>query len=142
MTRSMDAIRAWLAMALLVLACACAASAPPAPAGQAASPERPVVPLDHLPALRGDYFPLQSRFTDRVHHIYVRLPEGDDASRAQAYPVVYVLDGDSLFPILSADPSVPELRRETARSNRGGNRLWRLRPGDQQAQRRFHRARC
>jgi len=100
MKRSMDAIRAWLAMALLMLACACV-NASPAPAGQAASAERAVVPLDHLPALRGDYFPLQSRFTGRVHHIYVRLPEGYDAARAQAYPVVYVLDGDTLFPILA-----------------------------------------
>ena len=100
MTLSMDRFRPWLSVALLMLAGACA-NASPVSAGQAASMEHPVVSLDHLPALRGDYFPLQSRFTGRVHHIYVRLPEGYDADRAQAYPVVYVLDGDSLFPILA-----------------------------------------
>jgi predicted alpha/beta superfamily hydrolase len=56
--------------------------------------------LAHLPALRGDYFPLLSRETGRTYHIYVRLPEGYDP--AKRYPVVYVLDGDSLFPILAA----------------------------------------
>ena len=99
-TRSMHGIRRLQAVALLMAACggAGASSASPAPP---ALPERPVVPLDHLPALRGDYFPLQSRFTGHIHHVYVRLPEGYDTDRAQSYPVVYVLDGDTLFPILA-----------------------------------------
>lgn len=60
------------------------------------------VPLDHLPSLRGDYFPIHSEAVDRPFHIYVRLPAEYDASSEQSYPVVYLLDGDSLFPILAA----------------------------------------
>ncbi len=59
------------------------------------------VPLDYLPALKGDYFPLTDRASGRVHHVYVRYPEGYDATAATRYPVVYVLDGDSLFPLLA-----------------------------------------
>lgn len=59
------------------------------------------VPLDYLPALKGDYFPLMDRASGRVHHVYVRYPEGYDATAATRYPVVYVLDGDSLFPLLA-----------------------------------------
>lgn len=58
--------------------------------------------LAHLPALKGDYFPLASREVGRTFHIYVRLPEGYDPASAKRYPVVYVLDGDSLFPLLAA----------------------------------------
>lgn len=57
--------------------------------------------LEHLPALKGDYFPLTDRSSGRVHHLYVRYPEGYDAKAATRYPVVYVLDGDSLFPLLA-----------------------------------------
>lgn len=31
-------------------------------------------PIDHLPALSGDYFPVASRSTGTTYHIYVRLP--------------------------------------------------------------------
>ena len=58
-------------------------------------------PLAHLPALKGDYFPLTDRGSGRVHHIFVRYPEGYDAAAPTRYPVVYVLDGDSLFPLLA-----------------------------------------
>lgn len=58
-------------------------------------------PLEHLPALAGDYFPLTDRGSGRVHHVYVRYPEGYDATAATRYPVVYLLDGDSLFPLLA-----------------------------------------
>ena len=59
-------------------------------------------PIDHLPALRGGYFPLQSQEVGRNYHIYVRLPEGYETGGTRRYPVVYLLDGDSLFPILAA----------------------------------------
>lgn len=59
------------------------------------------VPLDHLPALRGDYFPLRSQATGRTYHVYVRLPEGYGADPDRRWPVVYLLDGDSLFPLLA-----------------------------------------
>ncbi len=61
------------------------------------------VPLDHLPALAGDYFRFESETIGRSFHIYVRLPEGYDTGADTRYPVVYVLDGDSLFPILAAN---------------------------------------
>lgn len=60
-----------------------------------------VTPLDHLPALSGDYFEFQSDAVGRPFHIYVRLPEGYSTD-GEPYPVVYLLDGDSLFPILAA----------------------------------------
>lgn len=74
------------------------------------------VPLDYLPALRGDYFVLDSAATKHRYHIYVRLPDGYESDRTHRYPVVYVLDGDSLFPILAAshlfltyDDNLPEV---------------------------------
>lgn len=73
------------------------------------------VPLDHLPALYGDYFVFRSKAVGRPFHIYLRLPEGYEGAGDARYPVVYVLDGDSLFPILAAnhlflhyDERVPE----------------------------------
>lgn len=63
----------------------------------------PAVPLDHLPALAGDYFPLRSRSNGHLYHIYVRLPEGYAAERSRRYPIVYLLDGDSLFPAVGAN---------------------------------------
>lgn len=60
-------------------------------------------PLEHLPALRGDYFAFDSTAVGRTFHVYVRFPEGMDAQAATRYPVVYLLDGDSLFPILAAN---------------------------------------
>jgi predicted alpha/beta superfamily hydrolase len=49
------------------------------------------------------------------YHIYVRLPDGYAADTGRRYPVVYLLDGDSLFPIiapthlfLTIDDKVPE----------------------------------
>ena len=61
------------------------------------------LPLNYLPALSGDYFRIDSRVVGRPFHIYVRLPENHDKSSNVQYPVIYVLDGDSLFPILAAN---------------------------------------
>lgn len=73
------------------------------------------VPLDYLPALSGDYFPLKSKAADHLYHIYVRLPENYHSEPKRRYPIVYLLDGDSLFPILAAnhlfltyDDKIPE----------------------------------
>jgi putative esterase len=60
-------------------------------------------PLDHLPALRGDYFRLDPARLGRPFHVYVRLPADYSAQPDRTYPIVYVLDGDSLFPILAAN---------------------------------------
>ena len=82
--------------------------------GCAAQP-RAAVPLDHLPALKGDYFPLQSTEARHLYHIYVRLPQDYGADPARRYPIVYLLDGDSLFPMLAPahlfltiDDNIPE----------------------------------
>ena len=95
MIRCMMAILAWL----LVTAMPTARAAPPAPSTEDGTVER--VPLEYLPALKGDYFPLTDHGSRRVHHVYVRYPEGYDASAPTRYPVVYLLDGDSLFPLLA-----------------------------------------
>ncbi len=57
-------------------------------------------PLEFLPGIAGDYFKLDSEIIGRPFHIFVRLPEGYEESE-DSYPVVYVLDGDSLFPVLA-----------------------------------------
>lgn len=76
---------------------------------------RPDASIAHLAALRGDYFLLKSQAVGRDYHIYVRLPEGYKGSEAQRYPVIYLLDGDSTFPMLAPlhlfmhyDDKVPE----------------------------------
>ena len=83
----------WL---LLLAACASLPGAPEPPPAAAG-----ITPLDYLPALKGDYFKLESRSVGRPYHVYVRLPEGYDPAAAKRYPVVYLLDGDSLFPLLA-----------------------------------------
>ena len=56
---------------------------------------------NHLPSLQGDYFKIKSTYVGRDFHVNVRLPQGYQANDAKTYPVVYVLDGDSLFPLLA-----------------------------------------
>ncbi len=67
------------------------------------TPEAAPQPLANLPALTGTHFPLTSGNTGRTYHIHVRLPDGYDVAGTETYPVVYVLDGDSLWPILAAN---------------------------------------
>ena len=71
------------------------AAAPPAHAQQIGEVPFPA-------ALRGDVFRLESTTLGRGFNIYVRLPPEYDPG-GPAYPVVYLLDGDSLFPILAAN---------------------------------------
>lgn len=59
------------------------------------------LPHDHLAALAGDYFAIDSRETDHRYHIHIRLPEGYDEAPTKRFPIVYLLDGDSLFPALA-----------------------------------------
>ncbi|MEM9555616.1 MAG: alpha/beta hydrolase-fold protein [Acidobacteriota bacterium] len=99
---------------LLSLTLGCQESTPSTELPEPA-PSLEVTPLDHLPALRGDYFELASEEVGRSFHIYVRFPEGyespevsedepaGDSPDDTRYPVVYLLDGDSLFPILAAN---------------------------------------
>jgi predicted alpha/beta superfamily hydrolase len=63
---------------------------------------QPAPNTPQLAALKGDYFRLVSNATGRSYHVHVRLPEDYDAEKAARYPVVYVLDGDVLFPVLAA----------------------------------------
>ncbi len=86
----------------LLLLLSCSASPLVATAGGHEPPEGGSVPLDHLPALNGGYFRVDSQSVGRAFHIYIRLPEGYGQDPDARYPVVYVLDGDSLFPILAA----------------------------------------
>ncbi len=58
-------------------------------------------PIDYLPALAGDYFKHDSLAVGRRYHIFVRLPEGYADAPEQTYPIVYLLDGDSTFPMLA-----------------------------------------
>lgn len=71
--------------------------------GAAASPAAALTPLDYLPALAGDYFPIDSLETRHRYHIYIRYPEGYAEEPGARYPVLYVLDGDSLFPHLASN---------------------------------------
>lgn len=61
----------------------------------------PPTPLESLPALAGDYFQFDSEIVGRPFHVFVRLPERYSSEPDARYPVVYVLDGDSLFPIVA-----------------------------------------
>lgn len=68
----------------------------------AGSPQdRPASPMDTLPALRGDYFPLRADASGHDYHVHVRLPEHYATRPAHRWPLVVVLDGDSLFPLLA-----------------------------------------
>lgn len=64
---------------------------------------RAAVPLDHLPVLAGDYFAFLSREAGHRYHIYIRYPDAYDAEPDARYPILYVLDGDSLFPHLASN---------------------------------------
>ena len=72
------------------------------PAAVHAATAAQTIPLNHLPALAGDYFPLESRATNTSYHIYIRHPQGYADAPSKRYPVVYLLDGDSAFPLLAA----------------------------------------
>lgn len=87
----MRAIMAWLAA--LMAAC-----------GAAPGNAQTLTPAPELalPALTGERFILDSGIiAGRRYHIHVRLPEGYAANPDTRYPVVYLLDGDSLLPMLA-----------------------------------------
>lgn len=90
--RIVRAVAAILTGLILSIAGAAGASAQ-TPSGRA--PDLPA-------ALRGDAFRIESATLERGFDIYVRLPENYDPEEP-AYPVIYLLDGDSLFPILAAN---------------------------------------
>lgn len=58
--------------------------------------------VEHLHGLRiSDYHLVQADKLDRPYHIYVRLPEGYDATK-KTYPTIYLLDGGLSFPLLTS----------------------------------------
>ena len=65
-------------------------------ANTAAKPE-----YQYLQAL-GDtrYHVVESSFTGQRYHLFVRLPEGYEDSK-ESYPVVYLLDGGWLYPLVA-----------------------------------------
>lgn len=70
-------------------------------AGVAQAQTAPVTPLDHLPALKGGYFRMDSATLGRPLHIFIRLPADYAEQPERRYPIVYLLDGDSTFPVLA-----------------------------------------
>ncbi len=71
------------------------------PALALAADKPPLGALTRLPSLQGDYFTVESKHVGRSFHIFVRLPPDYDPEGAERYPVVFLLDGDSLFPMLA-----------------------------------------
>lgn len=71
------------------------------PAPALARPTAPI-PINYLPAIAGDYFSIASKATSLTYHIYIRYPQGYADDAAKRYPVVYLLDGDSAFPLLAS----------------------------------------
>ena len=68
---------------------------------QAAVWPQQVQPMNFLPAIAGDYFPIASKATGTTYHIYIRYPQGYAENPGERYPIVYLLDGDSAFPLLA-----------------------------------------
>jgi predicted alpha/beta superfamily hydrolase len=80
-----------------------------------AQPEPAEGAITFLPGVAGDYFPLESTHVGRRFHIFVKLPESYAMEPERRYPVSYLLDGDSLYPMLAPqhlfltyDEAVPE----------------------------------
>ena len=82
--------KAWAAGATIALA---------APLSAQILPDPPTI--DQLPALEGPRFSIESKATGHRYHIFIRLPEGYDEAIDRRFPIVYTLDGDSLFPLLA-----------------------------------------
>ena len=90
----MRATRILLPVAALVLA----ALMPPRSVAHA---EPPAGPIQYLPGVSGDYFAIDSVAADHRYHVFIRYPESYAEAPDWTYPVVYVLDGDTLFPLLA-----------------------------------------
>lgn len=69
----------------------------------AASPANAAVDTQFLQGL-GDtrYHYVDSKIIERGFHIFVMLPSGYDRSSSDKYPTIYLLDGGTMFPVLSA----------------------------------------
>ncbi|MBJ6985646.1 alpha/beta hydrolase-fold protein [Luteimonas sp. MC1750] len=94
-------LRIRLSTALLLAAALSGCAGTPAPPTAAGGIPGRAVESAPLAALEGGYFPLVAESSGRTHHVHVRVPEGYDADPQRRWPVVYLLDGDSLFPLLA-----------------------------------------
>ncbi|MEO6433827.1 MAG: alpha/beta hydrolase-fold protein [Sphingomicrobium sp.] len=52
-------------------------------------------------ALAGDYLVVTGKELGRPFHLYIRHPESYATNPQMRFPIVYILDGDSLFPALA-----------------------------------------
>lgn len=103
-----------LATLLVLAGCVTAESGRPS-VGSGGSGPGLAEPAAQLAALQGDYFALVAPQNGRRYDIHVRFPDGYDPAAQRRYPTVYLLDGDSLFPLLAPthlfltyDESLPE----------------------------------
>lgn len=67
----------------------------------AAQPADQEGPIQYLTGVAGDYWAIDSEAADHRYHVFVNYPESYDDAPERTYPVVYLLDGDILFPILA-----------------------------------------
>jgi len=57
--------------------------------------------LEHLTSLKGvDYLPLKSTVNQHQYHLFIKAPDTTDGEQSR-YPVVLLLDGGNLFPMLA-----------------------------------------
>lgn len=61
---------------------------------------------------RAHYHRLAPEEPDAVYHVYVRLPENHEPGSERRYPVVYLLDGGNMFPLLAGYYRYLELGEE------------------------------
>jgi predicted alpha/beta superfamily hydrolase len=85
----------------LVVILAALALAASDPSAVTAQPTAEAGPIRYLPSIAGDYFAIDSAAANRRYHVFIAYPESYGTEPERRYPVVYVLDGDSLFPMLA-----------------------------------------
>jgi predicted alpha/beta superfamily hydrolase len=69
--------------------------------------------MDHLTSLRDvDYLALKSITNQHQYHVFIKAPDTGQATPAGGYPVVILLDGGNLFPMLAAYHQYLELSEE------------------------------
>lgn len=67
------------------------------PSGHVAAQASPPLPA----ALAGDYLLVTGDELKRPFHVYIRYPENYSQRTLERFPIVYLLDGDSLYPALT-----------------------------------------
>lgn len=89
---------------LMMLMAPALGGAAPAPGQAVTDSPRPAVDTPEVAAaIAGPYFALDSKSVGRRFHIFVKLPDSYGKEPARRYTVSYILDGDSLFPMLAPE---------------------------------------